>query len=348
MPKRTILTITNRMQDNSRFKFGEERSSEVSYARTTGEVTENNLDMPEWLRFLASLHTPIAEMCWKRRAPKVHEVVLRSKAEFLEDLEELCREANTDEVVVSLHGFNIDSENDKQRGLAHAMAREVYGGKVLPEITLDWACSNSVNYLKDSASAQFARSFVGDALFMLARRYRVHVVGFSMGNQILADALPELAALGRPCWLSIQSISFVSADVDLGDFMQNIASDAVSLSDNVSVYISGHDKPLKSSEILHCAPRLGQLPQRPRSLFQKILSWIKGEKIKTDEKLIAEIPKVKWFVITELNDNFGHNEPFGALAVADGGNPNTALARQYKFKKLRGGSSPVVEITPKK
>jgi esterase/lipase superfamily enzyme len=341
MSNQRILTITNRKPEkNNRFLFGDKRSETVSYARTSGWVTKNNLDMPEWLRFLASLHTPIAEMCWKRRSPKVHNIELRTEAQFWVDLEELCREADTDEVVVSLHGFNIDAENDKQRGLAHAKAREVYGGKAMPEITLDWACSSGVNYLKDSASARFARNFVVEAIYDIASRKKVHIVGFSMGNQILADALPAL--LGYD--LQIESISFVSADVDREDFLLNIAPDAAALSQKVSVYISGHDKPLRSSEILHCAPRLGQLPLRPRSLFQKVITWITRKKIKAELDLIPQVSTVNWFVITELNDHFGHNEPFGALAVVASGAQRTKLAKQFCFEELRAD---VIEITPR-
>ena len=87
---------------------------------------------------------------------------------------------------------------------------------------------------------------------------RVHLIAHSMGNRALLDALPLYLAKRTPDkpGSPLGQIVFTAPDVDRDLFVDAVPG-IVGAAERLTLYASNNDKALRTSELLHGAPRAG-------------------------------------------------------------------------------------------
>jgi esterase/lipase superfamily enzyme len=164
----------------------------------------------------------------------------------------------SNEAFVFIHGFNVTFADAARRTaqIAHDMS---FDG--LP-IMFSWPSQGSMlGYLSDSAVIQLSgRMLLGflEDVVQATGATRIHLIGHSMGNRALTEAL-ELYALkhaGEPP--AFDEVLFTAPDLDAGLFA-NMAQRIQPAVHRMTLYASKNDWALKVSHALHGdAPRAGE------------------------------------------------------------------------------------------
>jgi esterase/lipase superfamily enzyme len=197
-----------------------------------------------------------------REDPERH-VVLRSvtPAEpdaFFDTMQRTLRSTGSDEAFVFVHGFNVPFHEAAERTAQMAYDMN-FGG--LP-ILFSWPSRGSVlSYIADTAvvnlSGRRLSLFLEDVVQRSGAR-RIHLIGHSMGNRALTDALELYALRQREKLPSFDQVLFTAPDLDAGLFAEMVRTIRPA-ANRVTLYASDKDWALAVSRKLHGnAVRAGQ------------------------------------------------------------------------------------------
>lgn len=159
------------------------------------------------------------------------------------------------DVLVFVHGFNVSFEDAAVRAAQVAADLNFDGSIVL----FSWPSAASVTaYVRDQQSARNA----GYQLLRLLRNHlvaaqpdRLHLLGHSMGSEVIGKALTLVSAGDSLPRLS--QVVFAAPDVDARVFKREILPRLAPHAAHVTLYASSDDDALRASRMVNNTGRLG-------------------------------------------------------------------------------------------
>ncbi len=209
--------------------------------------TRGSVERPSLLRF------EVAEN-------QARHIVLTSVTEFANGafdarLAEELAAADQPDVLVFVHGFNVDFESAVMRTAQIAVDLPFQG---VP-ICYTWPSQGTLlGYPVDENNAAWTVSHLKEFLTDLVDRSgakSIHVVAHSMGNRAMTSAMQQIA-LQRPSAGPIfDRVVLAAPDVDADLFRKDLAESLTNVAKQVTLYASSDDQALVASKKVHGYPR---------------------------------------------------------------------------------------------
>lgn len=175
---------------------------------------------------------------------------------FLEALSEAVTRTSSGSVVVFVHGYNYGFERTCR--VAAELQRALLDEAVV--LMFSWPSNGRPSdYLPDQADVEWSVPFLAHILRRLGDRLgreNVQVLAHSLGTRGVVFALADLSRKGGDRRVT-GPLVLMAPDFDAQAFVDRLP-DLVSLTSGITLYASSNDTPLKVSQQLHDAPRLGQ------------------------------------------------------------------------------------------
>jgi esterase/lipase superfamily enzyme len=164
--------------------------------------------------------------------------------------------------LVFIHGFNVTFEE------AAIRAAQIGFDLKIPGITgfFSWPSKGKFglwDYAADEATIDASVGKISDFLVGFAsqtKAERIHVMAHSMGNRGFLNAMERiLTTAADTAKKPFHHIIFAAPDVDAAVF-RRLAKKHRDLANHATLYVSSHDRAVKSSGLVHQAPRAGFVP----------------------------------------------------------------------------------------
>ena len=181
-----------------------------------------------------------------------------AKDDFLRALQQQIKAAPSKDLFIFVHGFNNTFEDAARRAAQLVYDLDFDGTPLL----YSWPSQGSATaYAVDEAAVGISGRKMADFLDSVVTQSgagRNHILAHSMGNRALLEALQTYLAKRAPDKRQhiFGQIVFTAPDVDRDYFMDAIGP-LGSAADRVTLYASNNDYALRSSQLLHGAPRAG-------------------------------------------------------------------------------------------
>ena len=249
-----VLFATDRQpaQGDKTVRFDARRANELAFGRGTITVPRDHrvgsIERPTMLRleFTAdpSRHVVLQDVA-----------LLEGRASFDEELEKRLEMSQNKDVLVFVHGFNVDFESAMLRTgqLSYDLALGV------PAILFSWPSQRSTTaYLADQDSASFAGPHLASFLSDLAKvphLGNVNLIAHGLGARVAIEALRSMQRedAARPV---AKNLILVSPDVDRGLFAATVTNIRKNV-ERITVYASRNDAVLKTATSIAGSPRVG-------------------------------------------------------------------------------------------
>jgi esterase/lipase superfamily enzyme len=195
-----------------------------------------------------------------RSDPEKHVVLLKSKVlttnAFQAALGDKLKGDAKRRVLVFVHGYNVSFE-DAARRLGQMTYDLGFSGA---PILYSWPSRDSLlGYAEDEASVEWSiphfTAFLR-SLHLNPDVQTIYVVGHSMGNRLVTNALKNLASNNPTSQPMIRDVIMAAPDIDEGVFRQT-ADTLLTAASRITVYESSNDNALVISHRYHGYARLG-------------------------------------------------------------------------------------------
>lgn len=177
---------------------------------------------------------------------------------FYTQLSEHIRDSPSNDVFMFVHGYNSSFEDAARRTAQLAYDLDFDGTPMM----YSWPSQGSTTaYTVDEAAVRVSGRKMARFLTAVVQKAgadRIHLIAHSMGNRALIEALEQIVAgqdKTNPQQLFGQVI-FTAPDVDRDYFVEALGS-IRPVAAGVTLYASENDVALKTSAVLHGAPRAG-------------------------------------------------------------------------------------------
>jgi esterase/lipase superfamily enzyme len=236
------------------------------YGKARGDLQYGSLDVtipaihreaeletqPRWAEYVFD----VAEA--RSRYVLLDKVTPLAKDDFVASLRQHIKAAPSKDLLIFVHGFNNTFEDAARRAAQLAYDLDFDGTPLL----YSWPSQGSTTaYAVDEAAVGISGRKMADFLDTIVTRSgasRIHLLAHSMGNRALIEALQTYLAKQAPDQRqhTFGQIVFPAPDVDRDYFMDAIGP-LRGAADRVTLYASNNDYALRSSQLLHGAPRAG-------------------------------------------------------------------------------------------
>ncbi len=255
----TIFLATTRRSvttDRPSERYGAEDGDSLQFAAVSVNVPSyrvrgtGDLPRPTAMRDNALAYRPDAQ-----RDFFVTSTIPVDSARFVQRLAADLAASRARDLLVFVHGYNVSFEDAAVR--AAQLAADInFDGSIL---LFSWPSAASVTgYVRDQQSARNA----GFQLLRVLRNHavaaqpdRVHLIGHSMGSEVIGKAL-TLTALADPT-PHLAQVVFAAPDVDARVFRREILPRLTTHAVHVTMYASSDDDALRASRVVNGAGRLG-------------------------------------------------------------------------------------------
>ena len=238
--------------------YGSSRGDlQYGYADVTIPEThkEGELESPSrWTVLTLDLDSDAA----RRRFVLLQSLRPLARDRFLETLRAQISRSPSRELLVFVHGYNNSFEEASRRVAQLVYDLDFDGTPVM----FSWPSAGSTTgYTVDEATVGVSGRRLADFLQTVATdagASRVHLIAHSMGNRALLDALPRYLATrtaARP-GSPLGQIVFTAPDVDRDLFIETVR-ELAGVGERLTLYASNGDNALRTSALLHGAPRAG-------------------------------------------------------------------------------------------
>lgn len=160
---------------------------------------------------------------------------------------------------IYVHGFATNFEEAGRR--AAQIAYDIdYAG--LPMLYSWPSTGSTVDYLRDYDEIRLAIPPFQRFLRLVADEGgldEVHVIAHSMGNQLVASALHEMALAGAPPPPQFANLVMAAPDLDSNEFVDRFSEQLPRFFPRVTIYVSDEDLALREAQRLRRRPRAGQV-----------------------------------------------------------------------------------------
>lgn len=185
-----------------------------------------------------------------------------AKDDFIRALRRQIQTSPSRDVFIFVHGFNNTFEDAARRAAQLAYDLDFDGTPIL----YSWPSQGSATaYAVDEAAVGISGRKMAEFLanvVALSGAERIHILAHSMGNRALIEALQTYLAQRAPEDRRhlFGQIVFTAPDVDR-DYFMDVIEPLRGAADRVTLYASDNDYALRSSQLLHGAPRAGTAGQ---------------------------------------------------------------------------------------
>lgn len=181
-----------------------------------------------------------------------------SQDEFRRRLAETVDEAPERDLLVFIHGYNVDFVSAVRRTAQIAVDLPFRGVPVC----YSWPSQASLlGYTVDENNAAWTVSHLKAFLLDLAETSgadSINLVAHSMGNRALTSALSEISLELRDTPPLFDRVVLAAPDVDADHFRRDLAPRLLQTADSVTLYASSDDRALIASKKVHGYPRAGE------------------------------------------------------------------------------------------
>jgi esterase/lipase superfamily enzyme len=209
---------------------------------------------PRWAEYTFAL----SEASMRRRYVLLDQITPLAKDDFVRALRQQIKDSPSKDLFIFVHGFNNTFEDAARRAAQMAYDLDFDGTPML----FSWPSQGSATaYAVDEAAVGISGRRMADFLetvVVQSGAERIHVLAHSMGNRALIEALQTYLAKRAPDNRQhiFGQIVFTAPDVDRDYFVDALES-LRGAAERVTLYASGNDYALRSSQFLHGAPRAG-------------------------------------------------------------------------------------------
>lgn len=184
-----------------------------------------------------------------------------NKIEFLEKIK------NSREILIFVHGFNVEFEEALYRIAQIHYDLKFQGVSILftwPAGPKEGIFSNLLindtykfNFENAKNSLTLFKTFIAELLNQIDRNTKIYLIVHSMGHQIVIPSLVELSKSTSGNSKKFQEIVFNAPDYPVDSF-RNEAPFLQNISRRITIYCSPNDNALKASETVNGTKRIGQ------------------------------------------------------------------------------------------
>jgi len=209
---------------------------------------------PRWVEY--TLANSQAEM--RTHYVLLDKVVQLPKDEFVRQLRAQIGTAPSKDVFIFVHGYNCTFEDAARRVAQLAYDLDFDGTPML----YSWASQGSTAaYTLDEAAVQISGRKMADFLETVVAQsgaQHIHLIAHSMGNRALIEAMQTYLARRAPENRQhiFGQVVFTAPDVDR-DYFTDAVGDLNTAAQRTTLYASNTDYAIRTSQIIHGAPRAG-------------------------------------------------------------------------------------------
>ena len=198
---------------------------------------------------------------WENEADKhikLHDVLTLNSNTFSARLGRAIEASAGNRVMVFVHGYNEPFPETSKRVAQFADDVKFTG----PVILFAWPSQGSLTgYVTDETNAEWAESHFIETLTMLLEQvpaHSIYLVGHSMGNRIIGNAMVTLSGDRLESDLiRFREIIMIAPDIDADVFRREMAPRLARTGIHISLYASSKDRALMASKAFHGYPRAG-------------------------------------------------------------------------------------------
>ncbi|UVO39032.1 alpha/beta hydrolase [Bradyrhizobium arachidis] len=194
--------------------------------------------------------------------PEKH-VILKSvgalgRGVFVTSLKESLAAADSRDVLIFVHGYNVTFEDAARRAAQLAVDLKFAGRTLL----YSWAsAADTKKYTVDESTIDWSRDHF-EAFLQLALGEigagKVHIIAHSMGNRAVINTLERVTSWQLPAGAAkLGQVIFAAPDIDRDRFVQ-LAARFKGCAARVTLYASSRDVALLASKFVHGYPRAGE------------------------------------------------------------------------------------------
>jgi esterase/lipase superfamily enzyme len=185
-------------------------------------------------------------------------VIPKERTEFLAELSAAVARSPQRDVLIFIHGYNVDFEDAARRTAQLAKDLELQGAPVC----YSWPSqAGLLQYAVDETNVVWTVPHLKQFLLEVVRESdarSVNVIAHSMGNRALTSALKELRYELQDDARLFNQVVLAAPDIDADIFRRDIAPAITSTARRVTLYASSKDRALAVSKRLHGYPRAGE------------------------------------------------------------------------------------------
>lgn len=188
----------------------------------------------------------------------VHDVRKLDQDEFATRLRNAIEASPGSKLMVFVHGYN-EAFPDASRMVAQFAHDLKFSG---PVVLFSWPSQGSLTgYTVDETNAEWAQTHFVELLSALLEQVPVrsiYLVGHSMGNRIIGNAMIKLSGDRLESDLMLfREIIMIAPDIDAEVFQKDMAPRLARTGINVTLYASSKDRALLASKAFHGYARAG-------------------------------------------------------------------------------------------
>ncbi len=162
------------------------------------------------------------------------------------------------DLFVFVHGYNVTFDIAARRTAQMTNDLGFQGAPVF----FSWPSQGEFSdYTVDEAAVSWAAPHLRQFLVELVEKsnaQRVHLIGHSMGNRALVDAIRSLRLEFPDRQRLFNEIVLAAPDIDAEEFKNEIAPAIVTAAERVTLYASSNDRALMASRLIHGYSRAGE------------------------------------------------------------------------------------------
>jgi esterase/lipase superfamily enzyme len=181
-----------------------------------------------------------------------------SRDDFAKALKEQVAGAPSHDLFVFVHGYNNSFEDAARRAAQLAYDLDFDGTPLLyswpsQASSIDYTIDEAVVGISGRRMAEFLDTVVGQS-----GAQRIHLIAHSMGNRTLIEAMQAFLAKRAPEQRKhvFGQLVFTAPDVDR-DYFSDAVAELSAAAERTTLYASDNDYALRSSQLVHGAPRAG-------------------------------------------------------------------------------------------
>lgn len=178
--------------------------------------------------------------------------------QFHQELQSELAASQEPDLLVFIHGYNVDFESAVQRTAQISVDLPFQGVPVC----YSWPSQGTLlGYPVDENNVTWTvghlKQFLGELVLQSGAK-SIHVVAHSMGNRAMTSAMQQLALTRQQDGPLFDRVVLAAPDVDADLFRKDLAPALTKVAKHVTLYASSSDQALIASKQVHGYPRAGE------------------------------------------------------------------------------------------
>jgi esterase/lipase superfamily enzyme len=235
--------------------YGKARSAQMNYGTAFVTIPPNHS--------LGAIESP-SVISFSAESPLLHVVIakkmIQGEASYFKliALEGSGFKGTAQSALLFVHGYNV-TFNDAAKRTAQLAADLSFPG---PALMFSWPSQGSVpGYGIDEGNIEWATPDIKKNIENILTKSSIknlYIIAHSMGNRGVTKAIIELIRERPELAPRIKELILAAPDIDADIFKRDIAPGLLKAKQQVTLYVSAKDLPLRLSKMYHSASRVGE------------------------------------------------------------------------------------------